>query len=64
ILMPGIGFVAATIVYVGGMAWGLGTPTLRRLPGALALGLITAVATFLIFERYLNVFLPRATWFQ
>lgn len=64
ILMPGIGFIAATIVYVGGMAWGLGTPTLRRLPGALALGLITAVATFLIFERYLNVFLPRAVWLQ
>ena len=62
-LMPGIGFVAATILYVGGLAWTLAAPTLRRLPGAMVLGILTAAGAYLVFERYLNVFLPRAAWF-
>lgn len=64
VLLPGIGYLAATTLFVGGLAWGLRTPTLRRVPGALLLGLLTAAATLLIFENYLKVFLPRAGWFR
>jgi hypothetical protein len=63
LLLPGIGFVAATILYVGGLAWTLAAPTLRRLPGAMVLAILTAAGAYLVFERYLNVFLPRAAWF-
>lgn len=64
VLLPGMGYLASTTLFVGGLAWGLGAPTLRRVPGALLLGLITAVATLLIFQNYLQVFLPRAGWFR
>ena len=64
LLLPGIGYLAATTLFVAGLAWGLGAPTLRRLPGALVLGLLTAAGTHLIFQSYLHVFLPRAGWFR
>jgi hypothetical protein len=63
-LLPGIGYLAATSVFVAGLAWGLGSPTLRRVPGNLLLGLLTAAGTYLLFERYLQVFLPTAGWLR
>lgn len=62
-LLPGIGYLAATTLYVAGLAWGLGPPVPRRLPGALLLGAATSLVTYQIFQGYLHVFLPRAGWF-
>jgi putative tricarboxylic transport membrane protein len=62
-LLPGLGYLAATTGFVAGLTWGLGPPTARRVPGLLLLGVVTAAATWLIFQNYLRVFLPRAAWF-
>ncbi len=63
-LLPGIGYLSATALYVAGLAWGLGEPAARRVPGSLVLGLLAAAGTYLIFQGYLNVFLPRAGWLR
>ncbi|MBI3007388.1 MAG: tripartite tricarboxylate transporter TctB family protein [candidate division NC10 bacterium] len=62
-LMPILGFVLATLAFVAVAQPLLGPHRPRDLPriGLLAAG--TAVATYLIFERYLHVFLPRGLLF-
>lgn len=62
-LMPILGFVLATLAFVAVAQPLLGPHRPRDLPriGLLAAG--TAVATYLIFERYLHVFLPRGVLF-
>ena len=61
--LPGLGFRVATFFYVvaanallarprGAKGWG----------GAVILGLVTAFATWLVFERELSVLLPRGRW--
>jgi putative tricarboxylic transport membrane protein len=64
LLLPGIGYLAATTLYVAGLAWGLGPATPRRVPGSVALGVLTAAGTYWIFQWYLHVFLPNARWFR
>lgn len=63
-LLPPLGYLPATTLFVTGLAWALGRIEARRLPGALLLGVLTALTTWVIFERYLHVFLPRSAWFQ
>lgn len=62
-LIPILGFVLATLAFVAVAQALLGPHRPRDLPriGLLAVG--TAVATYLIFERYLHVFLPRGVLF-
>lgn len=58
-----LGFLAATFLFVLGMSWALGPRQAAELPKLLALALGTAAGTFLLFEKYLHVFLPRGLLF-
>ena len=62
-LMPILGFVLATLAFVAVAQVLLGPHRPRDLPriGLLAVG--TAAAMYLVFERYLHVFLPRGLLF-
>jgi putative tricarboxylic transport membrane protein len=63
VLLPLLGFRAATVLFVGALQAALDRP---RTPGqwtvlaAVAVG--TAAASYFIFERYLLVLLPRGAW--
>ncbi len=61
--LPGLGFRVATFFYVVAANALLARPRgARGWGGAVALGLATALATWLIFERELSVLLPRGRW--
>lgn len=62
LLLPQLGYLLSTILFVAGLQWLLGAPLLRRLPGSLLTGVGTSVITYMIFEIYLHVLLPRGTW--
>lgn len=62
LLLPKLGFIFASILFVSSLQWLLGPPLWRRLAGSLLIGIGTAVITYWIFEKYLYVFLPRAAW--
>jgi hypothetical protein len=62
LLLPKLGYLLSTTLFVSSFQWLLGTPLLRRLPGSLLVGLGTSVVTYMIFEKYLYVFLPPGTW--
>lgn len=59
--MPVLGYLLSTGLFTAAMQWLLGRRGLRRGPGVLAVALGTAVATWLVFERYLYVLLPRGS---
>lgn len=58
-----LGYLAATFLFVLGMSWVLGPRRAAELPKLLALALGTTAGTFLLFEKYLHVFLPRGVLF-
>jgi len=62
-LMPVLGFLLATAAFAAAAQVLLGPHRPRDLPriGLLAVG--TAALTYLVFERYLHVFLPRGVLF-
>jgi hypothetical protein len=63
LLLPLLGFRVATVMFVAVLQAALDRPrTLRRWTelGAIALG--TALITYIVFERYLLVLLPRGSW--
>jgi hypothetical protein len=62
LLLPKLGFLFSTMLFVSSLQWLLGQPLWRRLPGSLLIGIGTSVVTYWVFEKYLYVFLPRATW--
>jgi putative tricarboxylic transport membrane protein len=62
LLLPKLGFLLSTILFVSTLQWLLGQPVWRRLPGSSLIGIGTSVATYWIFEKYLHVFLPRGSW--
>jgi hypothetical protein len=62
LLLPVLGYRTSTLLFVGGLHWLLGPLKWRRLPASLGLGLATSLATYLVFERSLRVFLPRGYW--
>lgn len=57
--MPWLGFRLATFVFVGALAAVIDPPRGARWWAVLALALLTTAATYLVFERYLSVLLPR-----
>lgn len=62
-LMPGLGFRISTFLFVAALQSLLEPP--RGVKGwsvVLATALITALATHILFERYLSVLLPRGRW--
>jgi putative tricarboxylic transport membrane protein len=62
-LLPLLGFRVATVVFVGALQAALGRPqTARQWAVLAAIALGTAAVSYLIFERYLLVLLPRGAW--
>jgi hypothetical protein len=63
VALPWLGFRIATFLFVGGANALLDPPRGARGWGrALVLGLLTSVVTWLVFERWLSVLLPRGRW--
>jgi ABC-type transporter Mla maintaining outer membrane lipid asymmetry permease subunit MlaE len=61
--LPWLGFRIATFAYVAAMNALLDFPKTTK--GWIRVGLLalaTALATYLVFERYLSVLLPRGRW--
>jgi putative tricarboxylic transport membrane protein len=63
VALSAIGYLAATFLFVLGMSWAMGPRTTRELPKLAVVALGTTVITFLVFEKYLHVFLPRGVLF-
>lgn len=64
LLLPKLGYLLSTLLFVTVLHWLLGGTLWRRLPGSLFLGIATALVTYAIFELYLRVFLPPGTWLR
>ena len=58
-LMPVLGYRVATFLFVGALQATLEPPRGARWWLVLAVALVTTLATYYIFERYLSVLLPR-----
>jgi hypothetical protein len=62
-LLPLLGFRLATILFVGALQAALDRPKSARQWAALAaIALGTAAVSYIVFERYLLVLLPRGAW--
>lgn len=62
-LMPVLGFALATLAFVAVAQILLGPHRPRDLPRIALVAIGTATGTYLMFERYLHVFLPRGVLF-
>lgn len=62
--MPVLGYPLSTVLFVAVMQWLLGRRGWRRLPAVLAVAVGTALVTWVVFERYLFVFLPRGIFLR
>jgi len=63
VLLPLLGFRLATLLFVGVLQAALGRPRSARDWAVLvAIAVGTAAASYLVFERYLLVLLPRGAW--
>jgi hypothetical protein len=58
-LLPVLGYRVATFLFVAALQPVLDPPRRGRWWVPVALGLVTTLATYLVFERYLTVLLPR-----
>lgn len=62
-LMPYVGFRIATTLFVAAAQIALDRPrTPAQWAVVVAVALVTVAATYLVFERYLLVLLPRGSW--
>jgi hypothetical protein len=62
-LVPLLGFRVATALFVLALQWLLEPPRGMKAWGiAVAIALITSLATFHLFQDYLSVLLPRGRW--
>jgi len=63
VLLPWIGYRIATFAYVAAANAFMAPPRgARQWARAVALGIVTSLATYYIFEHYLHVLLPRGRW--
>lgn len=63
VALPWLGFRIATFLYVATANAAMAPPrNARHWARLAALGLVTALATYYIFEHYLHVLLPRGRW--
>ncbi len=58
-----IGFLTSTFLFVLGLSWAIGPREFREMPKLVAVAIGTALVTYLVFEKYLYVFLPRGLLF-
>jgi len=63
VLLPWIGYRIATFAYVAAANAFMAPPRgARQWARAVALGIVTSLVTYYIFEHYLHVLLPRGRW--
>lgn len=63
VLLPLAGFRVATVLFVAALQAALGRPrTAREWAVLAAIAVGTTVSTYVVFERYLLVLLPRGAW--
>jgi hypothetical protein len=63
VLLPLLGFRIATLGFVLALQWLLGRPkTPRAWLATCIIAVVTALATFHLFQDYLSVLLPRGRW--
>lgn len=58
-----VGYFLATALFILGLGWAMGPREVREFPKLAAVAIGTTLATYLVFERYLHVFLPRGLLF-
>ena len=58
-----IGFVTSTFLFILGLSWAIGPRNAREIPKLFAVAAGTALVCYLLFEKYLYVFLPRGLLF-
>ncbi len=58
-----LGYFLATFLFVLGLGWVMGPRQVGELPKLAGIALGTTLATYLVFEKYLHVFLPRGILF-
>jgi len=58
-----IGYLTATFLFILGLGWSVGPRDRRELPKLAAIAIGTTLVTYLVFEKYLYVFLPRGLLF-
>lgn len=58
-----LGYLTATFLFVLGLSWAIGPRNIREMPKLVAVAIGTALVTYLVFEKYLYVFLPRGSLF-
>jgi hypothetical protein len=64
LLLPKLGFLISTALFVATLQWLLGPRLWRRLPGSALLGVGTSLLAYAVFELYLRVLLPSGSWLQ
>jgi putative tricarboxylic transport membrane protein len=63
VLLPLLGYRIATVLFVAALQATLERPTTWRQSAVLAaIAIGTSAVTYLVFERYLSVLLPRGSW--
>lgn len=63
LFLPVLGFLVSSILFVTILQWLLGPLRLRRLPGSVLIGVAASGITYVVFEMYLRVLLPRGILF-
>ena len=58
-----IGYMTSTFLFILGLSWSIGPRDRRGLPKIVAVAFGTALVIYLVFEKYLFVFLPRGLLF-
>jgi hypothetical protein len=58
-----IGFVTSTSLFILGLSWAIGPRNVREIPKLVAVAAGTVLVCYLLFEKYLYVFLPRGLLF-
>ena len=58
-----IGYMTSTFLFILGLSWSIGPRDRRGLPKLVAVSFGTALVIYLVFEKYLFVFLPRGLLF-
>ncbi len=58
-----IGFMTSTFLFILALSWAIGPRKTQEIPKLLAVAAGTALMCYLLFEKYLYVFLPRGLLF-
>ncbi len=58
-----IGYLTSTFLFVLGLSWTIGPRNIREMPKLFVIAIVTTLATYLVFEKYLYVFLPQGLLF-